>query len=340
MPDAQRRDADRLGRRVFLNVAEGGDLYLWALDRSNGRGPMEADARRRRPRHAQAEHVVAVTGDRRHRRVGADGHRRPQGLHFRRQGAVGARHSEGLRAFGLNWGYASSPLLLGDALYVQVLHGMKTDDPSYVMRIDKKTGKTVWRSRAADQGDRRIARRLHDAGAAARRAAGRRSSSPAATSSPAHDPATGQGALARRRAQPREPPVAPHRRIAGGRAATSSTRRARVQAAAGDAGRRSRRRHDDTPAVAVRERAGRADAGHRRHVLLHRRRPRRHLLPRRQDRQEVYGPERIKPGTYSASPVLGRRQDLHHERGRADDGGQGGAGIRGARRRTRSTSTS
>ncbi|HXW08661.1 MAG TPA: PQQ-binding-like beta-propeller repeat protein [Vicinamibacterales bacterium] len=47
--------------------------------------------------------------------------------------------------FGLNWGYASSPLLQGDALYVQVLHGMKTDDPSYVLKIDKMTGKTVWR---------------------------------------------------------------------------------------------------------------------------------------------------------------------------------------------------
>jgi outer membrane protein assembly factor BamB len=28
---------------------------------------------------------------------------------------------------------------------VQVLHGMKTDDPSYVLRIDALTGKTVWR---------------------------------------------------------------------------------------------------------------------------------------------------------------------------------------------------
>ena len=43
--------------------------------------------------------------------------------------------------FGLNWGYASSPLLYEDSLYVEVLHGMKTDDPSYVMRIDKITGK-------------------------------------------------------------------------------------------------------------------------------------------------------------------------------------------------------
>jgi outer membrane protein assembly factor BamB len=47
--------------------------------------------------------------------------------------------------FGLNWGYASSPLLYEDSLYVQVLHGMKTDEPSYVLRIDKKTGKTLWK---------------------------------------------------------------------------------------------------------------------------------------------------------------------------------------------------
>jgi outer membrane protein assembly factor BamB len=47
--------------------------------------------------------------------------------------------------FGLNWGYASSPLLKDGALYVQVLHGMKTDDPSYLLKIDALTGKTIWR---------------------------------------------------------------------------------------------------------------------------------------------------------------------------------------------------
>jgi len=47
--------------------------------------------------------------------------------------------------FGLNWGYASSPLLHQGSLYIQVLHGMKTDDPSYVMRIDGKSGKTMWK---------------------------------------------------------------------------------------------------------------------------------------------------------------------------------------------------
>lgn len=48
-------------------------------------------------------------------------------------------------AFGLNHGYASSPLLYGGKLYLQVLHGMTTDAPSYVLAIDKTTGKDVWR---------------------------------------------------------------------------------------------------------------------------------------------------------------------------------------------------
>ncbi len=47
--------------------------------------------------------------------------------------------------FGLSHGYASSPLLHGNRLYVQVLHGKRTDAPSYVFAVDKRTGKTVWK---------------------------------------------------------------------------------------------------------------------------------------------------------------------------------------------------
>jgi outer membrane protein assembly factor BamB len=56
--------------------------------------------------------------------------------------------------FGLNWGYGSSPFLYEDSLYVQVLHGMKTTDPCYLLRIDKKTGKTVWRVERPTQATR------------------------------------------------------------------------------------------------------------------------------------------------------------------------------------------
>lgn len=48
-------------------------------------------------------------------------------------------------AFGLSWGYASSPLLHSGAIYLQVLHGMRTNAPSYLLSIDAETGKTIWR---------------------------------------------------------------------------------------------------------------------------------------------------------------------------------------------------
>ena len=47
--------------------------------------------------------------------------------------------------FGLNWGYASSPLLYKDRLIFQILHGMHTDLPSYVAAYDKSTGKRLWK---------------------------------------------------------------------------------------------------------------------------------------------------------------------------------------------------
>ena len=116
--------------------------------------------------------------------------------------------------FGLNWGYASSPLLHDDALYVQVLHGMKTDDPSYVLQ-----------DRQEDRQDG-VARRAADAT--------RISESPDSYTTPAllqvrhddrdrhhrrrrrHRPRSGdrQGALARRRPQSRQPRRLPHRRVA------------------------------------------------------------------------------------------------------------------------------
>ncbi len=47
--------------------------------------------------------------------------------------------------FGLNHGYASTPRLHSGRLYLQVLHGMKTDAPSYVFAVDPQSGKTLWK---------------------------------------------------------------------------------------------------------------------------------------------------------------------------------------------------
>ncbi len=48
--------------------------------------------------------------------------------------------------FGLNWGYASSPLFYNGKLIIEVLHGMRTTDPSYLVAFNGLTGKEVWRA--------------------------------------------------------------------------------------------------------------------------------------------------------------------------------------------------
>ena len=47
--------------------------------------------------------------------------------------------------FGVQFGYASSPLLHEGVLYFQNLQGMYTDDPSYVLAVDAASGKTLWK---------------------------------------------------------------------------------------------------------------------------------------------------------------------------------------------------
>lgn len=46
--------------------------------------------------------------------------------------------------FGLQWGYASSPLLFDGKLIIEVLHGSHTDEPSYIVAFDAATGKEIW----------------------------------------------------------------------------------------------------------------------------------------------------------------------------------------------------
>ena len=130
---------------VFLNVAEAGELFLWSLDRNTGavrwKQKMGGGDQNMRKQNMSSPSPVtdgtmvwAMTGTGVLKAFTFDGKE------------VWARDvQKEYGQFGLNWGYASSPLLLDGALYVQVLHGMKTDDPSYVMRVDAKTGKTVWR---------------------------------------------------------------------------------------------------------------------------------------------------------------------------------------------------
>lgn len=52
---------------------------------------------------------------------------------------------------GANHGYGSSPVLVDGKLVVQVLHGMKTKEPSYLLALNAASGAVVWRvERATD----------------------------------------------------------------------------------------------------------------------------------------------------------------------------------------------
>lgn len=133
------------GDRIFLNVAESGNLELWCVDRNGPktlwRKPLGAgDVKMRKQNMSSPTPVTdgktvwTVTG------TGV-----VKAFDYAGKELWAREIQKDYGTFGLNWGYASSPLLAGDALYVEVLHGMKTDDPSYVLRLDAKTGKTVWR---------------------------------------------------------------------------------------------------------------------------------------------------------------------------------------------------
>jgi outer membrane protein assembly factor BamB len=133
------------GDRIFLSVAEGSQLSLWCVDRVRGvvrwKQPLGGGNVRMQKQNMSSpspvtdgQHVWAMTGT---------GVLKAFDFEGKEQWARDIQADYG--AFGLQWGYGSSPLLYGDSLYVQVLHGMRTNDPSYVLRISKANGRTIWR---------------------------------------------------------------------------------------------------------------------------------------------------------------------------------------------------
>jgi outer membrane protein assembly factor BamB len=136
------------GENIFLNIgtADGsGDLELWNLERRTGK--LRWKAHIAGGNHIERKQNMSspspVTDGRTVWVMTGVGMLKAFDFNGKEQWARDIQKDYG--RFGLNWGYASSPLLHGGDLYVQVLHGMKTDDPSYVLRIEGKSGKTVWR---------------------------------------------------------------------------------------------------------------------------------------------------------------------------------------------------
>ena len=129
---------------IFLNVGEGPDLSLWSVDRIGAvrwKRPL-GDGNRRMQKQNMSSPSPVTDG----RSVWVmTGTGVLKAFDFAGKELWSRDIQEAYGRFGLMWGYASSPLLVEDSLYVQVLHGMMTDDPSYVLRIDKASGKTLWR---------------------------------------------------------------------------------------------------------------------------------------------------------------------------------------------------
>jgi len=133
------------GDHLFLNVGEGSNLSFWAVDRNTGavRWKKALGGGNVRMRKQQMSSPSPVTDGRSVWVMTGTGLLR--GFDFAGNELWMRDIQKDYGRFGIQWGYASSPLLFEDSLYVQVLHGMHTDDPSYLLRIDKVTGKTLWR---------------------------------------------------------------------------------------------------------------------------------------------------------------------------------------------------
>ena len=131
--------------RIFLNVADGDDLYLWCVDRTKGTlawKKMLGSGNVKLRKHNMSSPSPVTDGKTVYVMTGTG---LLKAFDFNGNPLWARDIQKDYGEFGLNWGYASSPLLYDDSLYLQVLHGMKTDDPSYVLRIDKKNGKTIWK---------------------------------------------------------------------------------------------------------------------------------------------------------------------------------------------------
>lgn len=133
------------GDVVFVSAGEGSNLSLWAVNRTTGavtwKRPLGGGNRRMMKQ--QMSSPSPVTNGRTVWVMTGTGILKAFDFSGRELWTRDIQADYG--RFGLQWGYASSPLLLNDALIVQVLHGMHTDEPSYVLRIEAATGKTVWR---------------------------------------------------------------------------------------------------------------------------------------------------------------------------------------------------
>jgi len=134
------------GDRIFLSLVDGERVFLWCIDRRDGTVTWKRPVGSAEG-HAHRKHNMAtpspVVGDGRVFVMTGSGALKGFTLEGEELWARDLQAEYG--PFGTNWGYGSSPLLHDGTLYVPVIHGMKTDDPSYLLGVDPVTGKTRFR---------------------------------------------------------------------------------------------------------------------------------------------------------------------------------------------------
>ena len=132
--------------RIFLSVADKENVELWCVNRADGsvRWKRTVSGGNRQIRKQNMSTPSPVTDGTGVWIVSGTGI--IKGFDFDGNERWARDLQEDYGPFGQLYGYGSSPLLFEDSLYVQVLHGSHTIDPSYIVRINKTDGKTIWRA--------------------------------------------------------------------------------------------------------------------------------------------------------------------------------------------------
>ncbi len=137
--------SQRRPRQMAVDGPGGNELLLICLSRQDGRELWRAqvdsgnELKRKQNNSSPSpvsdgKHVWATTGNGIVRAYTVDG-----------EALWDVSLEKSYGAFGLNWGFASSPLLYEGKLIIGVVRGQNTDAPGYVVALDGKTGKEVWK---------------------------------------------------------------------------------------------------------------------------------------------------------------------------------------------------
>lgn len=145
MPDVTGSTPILWGDQLFMSTSESNGVWLWCVDRNKGTVTWKKQVAPsdEKVRKGNMSSPSPVTDGKTVWVMSGNGH--VKAFDFAGKELWARDFWKDYGRFGLNHGYGSSPLLLDGGLIVQVLHGYKTDDPSYVVKLDAKTGKTLWK---------------------------------------------------------------------------------------------------------------------------------------------------------------------------------------------------